>query len=229
VTTVRGFHAEGPSSEKCAHRADTKQPGGVMSEEALAEKEAAVAGEGLSPMASRAHMSTHSGFSGQSGPTSARSLAGAAHRVSMGSASPPTSKRDLDVDGHPEVLPLLINLLFHRHLLQPGCPVSAFVAGMLCVCSDMRGLRGLASCLAACWCSHPGPVLAQQMGKGHQTAVDVVGLNSNGKLDASNGEATQSALPFDQLYMTFNHGAQAAPQRLFPSPSPASYPPRGLL
>ena len=83
--------------------ADTKQPGGVMSEEALAEKEAAVAGEGMTP-ASRAHMSTHSGFSGHSGgPASTRSLAGAAHRVSMSSASPPTSKRDLDVNGHEQV------------------------------------------------------------------------------------------------------------------------------
>ena len=51
-----------------------------------------------------------------------------------------------------------------------------------------------------------GCVFTPQMVKGNQTAVDVVGLNSNGKLDASNGEATQSALPFDQLYMTFDHG-----------------------
>ena len=77
-----------------------------MSEEALAEKEAAVAGEGLSPLASRTQLSGRSGFSGHSGPTSTRSLAGAAHRVSMGSASPVTSQRGLDVNGHNEVQPL---------------------------------------------------------------------------------------------------------------------------
>ena len=38
------------------------------------------------------------------------------------------------------------------------------------------------------------------------SAVDIVQLSSNSKLDA-NGGASQSALPFSQLYMTFNHGA----------------------
>ncbi len=41
----------------------------------------------------------------------------------------------------------------------------------------------------------------------HDSAVDIVQLSSNGKLDANGGEASQSALPFSQLYMTFNHGA----------------------
>ena len=41
----------------------------------------------------------------------------------------------------------------------------------------------------------------------HDSAVDIVQLNSNGKVDANGGEASQSALPFSQLYMTFNHGA----------------------
>ncbi len=74
-----------------------------MSEEALQEKEAAVGGDGLSPAASRAQMSTRSNISGHSGPTSTRSLACAAHRVSISSTSPPTSKRVLDVDGDNEV------------------------------------------------------------------------------------------------------------------------------
>ena len=120
-----------PERENCVN-ADTKQPGGVMSEEALAEKEAAVAGEGLSPMASRAQMSTHSGFSGHSGPTSARSLAGAAHRVSISSASPPNSKRDLDVDGHLEVP--LVPLCIFADLLFTTCCICAlstpFATGM---------------------------------------------------------------------------------------------------
>ena len=63
-----------------------------MSEEALAEKEAAVAGDGLSPAASRAQMSTRSNFSGHSGPASVRSMAGATHRVSISSVSPVTSQ-----------------------------------------------------------------------------------------------------------------------------------------
>ena len=33
--------------------------------------------------------------------------------------------------------------------------------------------------------------------EGKQSAVDIVQLNSNGKVDANGGEATQSALPFD--------------------------------
>ena len=41
----------------------------------------------------------------------------------------------------------------------------------------------------------------------HDSAVDIVQLGSNGKVDATSGEASQSALPFSQLYMTFNHGA----------------------
>jgi len=40
----------------------------------------------------------------------------------------------------------------------------------------------------------------------HDSAVDIVQLNSNGKVDANGGEASQSALPFSQLYMTFEHG-----------------------
>ena len=36
--------------------------------------------------------------------------------------------------------------------------------------------------------------------------MDIVQLSSNGKVDANGGEASQSALPFDQLYMTFDNG-----------------------
>ncbi len=39
--------------------------------------------------------------------------------------------------------------------------------------------------------------------------MDIVQLSSNGKLDANGGEASQSALPFDQLYMTFDHGVHS--------------------
>ena len=48
----------------------------------------------------------------------------------------------------------------------------------------------------------------------HDSAVDIVQLNSNGKVDANGGEASQSALPFSQLYMTFDHGVQNAQPRL---------------
>ena len=128
-----------------------------MSEEALAEKEAAVAGEGLSPMASRAQMSTHSGFSGHSGPTSARSLAGAAHRVSISSASPVISKRDLDVDGHLEVplVPLCIFASQRSAAFTTCCTVCAlstpFDAGMLhwdWYANNMRCLCCRYSCLS---------------------------------------------------------------------------------
>ena len=78
-----------------------------MSEEALQEKESAVGGDGRSPVASRTHMSTRSNFSGHSGPTSVRSLAGAAHRVSMSSISPPTSQRVLNMHGEEEVGPTI--------------------------------------------------------------------------------------------------------------------------
>ena len=42
--------------------------------------------------------------------------------------------------------------------------------------------------------------------------MDIVQLKSNGKLDANGGEATASALPFDQLYMTFDHGEPSRSQ-----------------
>ena len=45
----------------------------------------------------------------------------------------------------------------------------------------------------------------------HDSAVDIVHLNSNGQADADSGEASQSALPFSQLYMTFDHGACRKP------------------
>ena len=48
----------------------------------------------------------------------------------------------------------------------------------------------------------------------HDSAVDIVQLNSNGKVDANGGEASQSALPFSQLYMTFEHGAHAVTRTL---------------
>jgi len=85
-----------------AAAADTKKPGGVISEEALKEKEAAVAGEGLSPQASRvsvagAPLSSRSMAASTGGPTSQRSMAGAVHRVSLGSTSPVTSHRQLEV------------------------------------------------------------------------------------------------------------------------------------
>ncbi len=85
-----------------AAAADTKKPGGVISEEALKEKEAAVAGEGLSPQASRvsvagAPLSSRSMAASTGGPTSQRSMAGAVHRVSLSSTSPVTSHRHLEV------------------------------------------------------------------------------------------------------------------------------------
>ncbi len=91
------------SDTMTASAADTKKPGGVISEEALREKEAAVAGEGLSPAASRvsvggAPLSSRSmAASTGGGPTSQRSMAGAVHRVSLGSTSPVTSHRQLEV------------------------------------------------------------------------------------------------------------------------------------
>ena len=48
----------------------------------------------------------------------------------------------------------------------------------------------------------------------HDSAVDIVQLNSNGKVDANGGAANQSALPFSQLYMTFEHGALAVMRTL---------------
>lgn len=57
-----------------------------------------------------------------------------------------------------------------------------------------------------------GLYVPRQPIKGKDSAVDIVQLNSNGKVDANGGEATQSALPFDQLYMTFDHGAGLSPR-----------------
>ena len=72
-----------------------------MTEDALKEKEAVIAGEGLSPQASRislagAALSGRSLTGSAGGPTSHRSMAGAVNRVSLGSVSPITSKRHLD-------------------------------------------------------------------------------------------------------------------------------------
>ena len=65
--------------------------------------------------------------------------------------------------------------------------------------------------LQACCFLHDRPALhAIQAPKlMHDSAVDIVKLNSNGKMTANDGEASQSALPFSQLYMTFDHGAVA--------------------
>ena len=69
-----------------------------MSEDALAEKEAAIAGEELSPAASRVSMAgaALSGRGSAGGPMSQRSMAGAVKRVSLSSVSPITSHRRLD-------------------------------------------------------------------------------------------------------------------------------------
>ena len=73
-----------------------------MSEEALKEKDAAVAGDGLSPQASRMSLAGAAGMSGRSlagsagMPTSHRSMAGAVNRVSLGSVSPVMSARHLE-------------------------------------------------------------------------------------------------------------------------------------
>ena len=181
-----------------------------MSEEALQEKEAAVAGDGFSPAVSRAQMSTRSNFSGHSGgPTSTRSLACAAHRVSVGSISPPTSKRALDVDGDYEVgLAVAISYLaffFNFLLPAPSSLIRQQILHVLKTFGFERTPQRLAVALPSAEHLTHLCGLRQDI-KGKDAAVDIVQLNSNGKVDANGGEASQSALPFDQLYMTFDHG-----------------------
>ena len=72
-----------------------------MTEDALKEKEDVVAGEGLSPQASRISMAgaalSGRSLAGSAGsPMSHRSMAGAANRVSLSSVSPIASQRHLD-------------------------------------------------------------------------------------------------------------------------------------
>lgn len=75
-----------------------------MSEEALKEKDAAIAGEGLSPHVSRISLAGTAALSGRSiagsagSPVSHRSMAGAVHRVSLGSISPVVSDRHLQTE-----------------------------------------------------------------------------------------------------------------------------------